>query len=368
MVMGICVLMASLLLTGGAWADASFTRTSEVKLAGALGTAVSMMAKLGGAPSQTVERVFVQEGRMRTDEGDNSTIMDIDAKRMVVLHHRDKTYTEFPFGMYRNMLKSRLQAAPTPTGAPQEYVAQGDEGEVQVEVDFDVEVTPTGRTKKLKGHKKEASEVLSTVTVDFKGQTQPAASEAGEEAGEAQQFEGKIIVASQLWMMKEVKGYSQVEDFNRRMGQAFLGEFEISQGQAMAMRDAFLSDPRIGEGLKKAAEEQQKIEGFEVANTTHVVLVPAGLEYDPDLVWAKKKKKKGGFGGLAAGLAKQAALAKAGAGQGEEDGEEMPAEQSTLVTVKKKLSKASTKKLDGKIFAIPAAYTKRELPMGMGAE
>ena len=355
-------LFAFLCFGVAAWGDASFTRTSEVKLGGALGTAVSMMAKLGGAPSETVERVFVQGDKMRTDEGETSTIMDIGARRTLILHHEDKTYTELPFDMYRSMMKSGLQARPQVQGSAQQQYAAQDEGtEVEVEVDFDVEVVPTGKKKKLKGHEKKASEVLSTVTVDFKGEAQAA--EAQGDTTAAQEFEGQIVVASQLWMMKKIKGYDQVEAFQRKLGEAFLGERQISQGQAMAMRDAFLSDPRIGEGLKKAAAEQQKIEGFEAASTMHVVLVPGELEYDADKVWAKKKKK-GGFGGFAAGLAKQAALAKAGAGA--EEGEAPPPEQTTLVTVKKKLSKASTKKLDPALFAVPKGYSKREWPAGMG--
>lgn len=354
----LAILLALLCSSVAAWGDASFTRTSEVKLGGALGTAVNVMAKLGGAPSETVERVFVQGDKMRTDEGETSTIMDIGARRTLILHHEDKTYTELPFDMYRSVMKGGLQARPQVQGSGQQQYAAQDQGtEVEVEVDFDVEVTPTGKKKKLKGHDKKASEVLSTVTVDFKGEAQAAAADT------AQEVEGQIVVASQLWMMQEIKGYDQVEAFQRKLGAAFLGEMQISQGQATAMRDAFLSDPRIGEGLKKAAEEQEKIEGFEVSSTTHVVLVPGALEYDADKVWTKKKKK-GGFGGFAAGLAKQAALAKAGAG--DEEGEAPPAEQTTLVTVKKKLSKASTKKLDAALFAVPKGYSKREWPAGMG--
>lgn len=347
-------------LSSQALADASFTRTSEVKLGGALGTAIQMMAKFGGAPAQTVERVFVQGDRMRTDEGETSTLIDLAAKRTVILHHEDKTYTEIPLGGYGPLLKSRLQTAPA--DGQQQYSGYDQGNEVQVEVDFSVEVTPTGRKKKLKGHKQKADEVLSTVTVDFKGQAEPPPDAAAEEA-ENQPFEGSIVIASQLWMMEKVKGYDQVEAFHKKMGQVLLGEYDISQGEALAMRDALLSDPRIGEGLKKAAEEQQKIDGFEVANTTHVVLVPAGQDYDPERVW-KKKKKKGGFGALA-GLAKQAALAQAGGQPTEEEASETPPEQTTLVTVTKKLSKASTKKLDPALFAVPAGYTKRELPMEM---
>ena len=251
----------------------------------------------------------------------------------------------------------------------QQTTVEAEEGEVDVEVDFDFKVERTGKTKKIEGNK--ASEVYSTVKVDFKGEGAadggkgPRRGRRQQAMGKSSSLRGAIVVDSRLWMSKKVKGYEEVKDFHLRLAKAYAGELGFTQDHAETMKEALMSRSPHWEGLEKAAEEARKLEGVELANTTWVVVVPGGMEYQSDLVRGKKKKKKGGgFGGFAKGLAKKAAASKMGLeGEDEGEAEEKPPEQATIITMKKKMGEFKTKTLKDKLFQIPAGYDEVKQPV-----
>ena len=357
------------LCAGAAWADVKYTTTSEVKLSGPLGTMINVMAKFGGASPQVVQKIYVKGDQMRADDGNKrTTLTDIAQLRTVNIDHEKKTFTALPFNLLRQAF--RPNAMHVQDGQmSQQTVVDAEEGAVEVEVDVDFKVERTGKTKDIDGNK--ASQVFSTVTVDFKGEGQPREGDEGSggSEGEAQQFEGTIVVASQLWMSQKVKGYEEVQDFHQRLAEAYAGELGFGPEHAETMKEALLSDPRIAQGLEEAAKEARKLEGIQLVNTTRVILVPAGKKYNAELAWGKKKKKRG-FGGFDKGLAKKAAESKIGLDGDSEQGEaeEKPLEQTTIITLKTKMSGFKTQTLKQKLFQIPAHYDEIKLNMEYNVE
>ncbi len=340
--------LLSLLLVAAAWADVKYESTTKVKLGGKLGAVVGAMGKLGLAPMKSTETVYVKGDKMRTDESRKSTIVDLEGERIITLNRKKKTYTVLTFEEMRKRFEEMMASAEEGQEAAEEAGAEpaGEQAEEQptTELKFDLSVDRTGEKKKINGYR--AERVIMTLTAE--------ATNVAPEESEEQGVEGSLVTVSEVWVSKDVKGYDEAEAFRKRMAEA-IGEAMLGARAMASLKNAFQQDPRLKEALEKAQDEFGKMEGVPILTTTYMVSVPAGLEFNRDLVFQKKKKKKRGFGGLAR-LAKKAVESKAGVEGGDEEKAAAPPKQSTILTVTTALKKISTKSLSDGLFAIPQDY------------
>jgi voltage-gated potassium channel Kch len=339
--------LLSLILAGTTWADVKYESKTELKFPGKLGTFMGAMEKLGGAQTKYTEIVYVKGDKMRTDEDDESTIIDLEGKRIISLDHKKKTYTILSLEEMRQRMKQMMEEMAEAQEEGQEEAAMepAEEEAPTTEVNFDLSVDRTGEKKKINGYR--AERVILTVTAE--------ATNVAPEESEEQGVEGTLVTVTELWLSKEVKGYDEAEAFQKRMAEV-MGEAMFGGSTIDSWQSALQSDPRMKAALEKAGDEMTKLEGVPVLSTTYMVIVPAGLEFQQSLVFEKKKKKKRGFGGLA-GFAKKAMKSKLGAEEGEgEEKEAEPLKQSTILTITTALQKISTKKLSDSLFEIPSEY------------
>lgn len=331
-------LFAGILCTSGR-ADVKYEQKTKVKFAGKLGSVMSVMGKLGGAPTELTETVYVQGDRMRTDRDDEMTIIDLVGRRFVTRNEKDGPCTYLTFDEMRERFRKTM--AQVEAGKPQidEEPAAEPDKESTTEVKFDISFDRTGEKKKINGIK--AERFILTLTAE--------ATNVAEEDAEEQGVDGTLVTVIEMWLSKDVKGYGEVEAFQKRMAEV-MGEAMFTGGFE-GLQSAFASDPRMKTAMEKAQEEMAGMEGVPVRSTTYMVLVPAGVEFQRDLVFgSKKKKKKSRFGGLG-GLAKKAMESKLGVEGDETDRPEEP-KQQTILTVTNDLQNISTKKLSQKLFDV----------------
>lgn len=373
---GAVALAFSLLVLSGSHTvapDVTYVSVTSVELAGALGRAANLVSRLTGQSTDLSETVYLKGNKMLRGDEETSMLFDLDAERIVTLNHEQNTYSILTFADFRSRMEEMVSDV-TDEMENGDAADEGDEpgsGEAdpqneeapQMDFRFDFAVDPTGETGTVNGHR--AERFLMTISMEARQ------ADAAEPSSEEAVPEGTLVIASDLWMSSDLPGYDEYESFHRefaeRFGGSMLGEAEM-QSMAGALQQAFASDPRIREGLEKAQAEAANLEGVEVKNVTHVVLVAAGETFDPALAFQsaqqveeeeEEERPARGLGRFARRLAQQAA------GLADEPEEEAAAEsatQGTLLTVTTEMRDYSTASVPASIFDLPGDY--REVPFG----
>lgn len=340
--------------------DVQYTMATKFTMAGAAGKAINFLARLGGASTESTESVYVSGSKMLTKSDDFSSLIDLDARQMVTIDHKQKTYSVLGFDDFQrqmeHMMEQGKQAIEEAESEMEEDLSSestGQDPDVEAKVHFDVSVNPTGKRSQISGLS--AQNYLLTIS---------ALTEATvEEEGKQETYEGTFVIASDLWLSKDFDGYQEVEAFNRRFAEVLGEEFvDQSASLAEAMQQAFAGDPRMEEGFEKARMEAEKLEGAEVKNTTYFVLVAEGETFNPDLLFGKeetaeKPEKKRGRG-LLGRIAREVANIE----QPQEDEPSEPVKQQVLFTVTTEMRDFSTAPVPASVFEIPSGY--REVAYG----
>ena len=359
---GICLMLVvvSLIAAGAVVVtpDIKYTTTSKVQFAGALGRAMNFAARLGGGSTDVDGTLHLKGNKLLQTDGDQATLIDLDGERMVMLDHKRKTYTSMSFADFgRKMDEMRAQmdeAAAEASVEPAQEVDQTDAEQPSTEFKFDFQVDATGEKSEVNGH--DAERVWMTILMEAVSTEEP-------QDGNQPEEQGTLVIASDVWLTQELKGYEELQDFYMRYAEKFgeevLGEAEM-QSLSGVLEQAFASDPRMQEGMERMAAETAKMKGVDVKNVTHIVLVAPGEEFKPELVFKaepKAEKKKRGLGGFAKKLAQQA--------MGAENADDEPREaqtQQTILTMTTEMKEYSTASLPASVFEIPADY--REVAFG----
>jgi hypothetical protein len=343
-VLGVC------LAPGWAAADVEYKTVSHMEFSGGLGKVVGFMGRLGGAKIEDLAQTVSLSGdRMRTDDKDNSTIVDLAAQRMIFLNHPDKSYQSMTFAEAQAMI-AQLGTALSQKQAEKPPEDSG------VKVEYEVDAERTGKKQEINGFQAEQL----YLTLSAKTTAAAAAAPDGKPAG------ATMVFVSELWMSDQVPGYDQIQAFGKRAGEA-LGQ-SLGGGQLQGL-GSMLGDRQLAAGLEKVAAEIARLPGMEVQNTTWVVSVPAGQKFQRELVFGaekkEEKKKKKGFGGLGK-LVKQAVPVPGAPAEEQEEAaspEAAAPQQRTVLTTAKKLTAARLATLDQALFAIPAGYRQQEMKL-----
>jgi hypothetical protein len=159
-----------------------------------------------------------------------------------------------------------------------------------------------------------------------------------------------------------------IDTWNANNGPAYTAVHNFQQAMSKELRDQTLSNmkglgavfaqnPQFGEAMKKAAAEQQKIDGIAMKSTVYLVAVPATMTFDRALVL----KPADSGGGSAAKRAMGGFLSGALGGKAKsEKADQAPAKQATVMTMTTEIRDVQTTSLAASLFDIPAGY--REIP------
>jgi hypothetical protein len=372
---GAIALSLSLLVLSGSHTlapDVTYVSVTSVEFAGALGRAANFVSRLAGQSTDLTQTVYLKGNKMLRADESTSMLFDLDAEHIVTLNHEEKTYSILTFADFRSRMEEMVrdvtdemeggEAADDAGEQGREETDSQSEEAPEMDFRFDFAVDPTGETSTVNGHP--AERFLMTISMEARR------AEAAEPSSEEAVPEGTLVIASDLWMSSDLQGYDEYETFHLRFAETFggsmLGEKEM-QSMAGALQQAFASDPRIREGLEKAQTEAANLEGVEVRNVTHVVLVAAGETFDPALAFQsaeqveeeEEERPARGLGRFARRLAQQASGL---ANEPEEEAAAEAATQGTLLTVTTEMRDYSTASVPASIFDLPGDYA--EVPFG----
>lgn len=324
--------------------DVTIKSSSQLKLAGALGTMMRMLGNSGN----TQETTWISGSKLRRDTGDNGVIIDLDAGRIVSLAHKERSYTTMTFAEVAEMMnraaaqmqQSMAQSRGEIEKAQQEAQKEG----AELQLEYKVAVEPTNETRQVAGVP--TKRALMTLTVEARAKAE----------GEPQQS-GSFVILTDMWRTTDATARRLVDDFYKAYAEKAGQEFARGSAGFQAL---FSQDPRMGKAMEAAAKEMRKLEGVSLHTTTHVVVVPQGQAFDRAAALGGAQEQRQSGGGGMFGRLREAARQ---AGQADQQQKNAEAKQSTLMTVVEETREISGGPVAADRFTIPSGYREKKLEM-----
>jgi hypothetical protein len=350
------VLVTALATSVAAAQDVQYTTVTKVDLGGGMNALMRM-----AGTSEVKETAYIKGKKLRSDSEKQSTIFDLDNGRYIVLNHADRTYTSVPLADMARVATSAVRGATTDastkTNASVKTDASGDKLKATAtdtagnKADFvvDLKVEPTHERRNINGN--DAQRAFVTMETDVRVTPQ----------GETQsQAAGKLIILMDTWNASS----GPASDAIRAWEQAASKEVAAAAfgGKGSPSPAIGGANPQVGEAMKKAREEAQKIEGVAVKSTMHLVIVAPDQKFDRALAQkgtdpeggAPADKPKSGLRGMIGRAMESKAQPK----------QEQTTEQQTQGTLAKVITEirdVRTTSVPASMFEIPAGY--REVPV-----
>jgi hypothetical protein len=291
--------------------------------------------------------------RLRTDDNDSSSIVDMAEGRYTMVNHEDKSY----YTITMAQMQSQMEQAQEQMAEQNPMAQQGPPPNASFEVKMSTD--RTGRTRDFGGYS--AEQVLITMEMV------PTSPEAEQSAA----MMGNMVLFTEIWMSTDFPGADEYRAAQERMGEAFMegGGADMAGGMAGAM----MGNPGMREALEKNAEVMKDLEGVPVRTVTHMVTVPAGMEFDPDAVLAAEDQplESGDMPSaedMARGAARGAMSRRLGGllgrrnqePQEEPDAPAGPAAQTITMRSSSTIQEIKTTSLSEDLFQPPPDYTERQ--------
>ncbi|HUF08550.1 MAG TPA: hypothetical protein VMO47_04460 [Rhodothermales bacterium] len=327
------VLVLGLAVTNANAQDVTYKTTTKTEL--------HVLGFLGGLfDGETKEEVSIKGYKMRSDGENQSTIMDLDGERMISINHKKKEYSVITFAEMAEMMSEMGTRMKAEAGEATPRTTEGDAPEYEVE--FDLEVKDTGKSKKIDKYNTEQKVLILETRFkpkDASADTLPS---------------GSFFAITDMWVADDVPEMEPAESFQRRMAEVMQSNL-ASMDMAGVINQLLDSYPQVGAAMERSNEEMAKVEGFPMATTMHLVSVPIDTDLDLELALGEKKKEKkgGGFGGLL----KKVAEAQVGI---EGEAEKAAPEQKTIMSAHSTTHSISNKSRSAADFEPPSKYKEVE--------
>lgn len=327
----------------------SYTAVSKVEFGGAMGMMMRMVPDAQVSQRQTFH---VKGTYLRVDRGERSTIMDMADGRYTMLDHEARTfYSMTADDMLAQLERTREQMAAFGGNL---LVGEGPTGEGSYE--FRIGMDRTGRTRDFDGHS--AEQVLMTLEMI----------PDSPEAVEAANMMGKTVFFTEMWISDDLPGAAEYREVQENVGEAFLEGGE--GGMAGLMSQLLAGNPNLKEAIEKNQGEMNGMEGVPVRTVTHLVSVPAGMEFDAEAVLAaadeplevdempsNPEAARGSMGRALGDL-----LGRQREGQRDPQGLARPAVQAITMRSTLTIQEIRTDDLPDDLFRPPPNYTERRPP------
>jgi hypothetical protein len=260
----------------GLSADMKSRQKTQVKFEGMLGRVVGMF---GGkaAKEGIISTVAISGDRMMTVTDQSGELIDLAAEKVYKIDFKGKSYKVQTFEEIRKeweeaQAKMKEQAA--------EAKEQPEQGEVQYEIDFNVE--KTGERKTVSGY--DCQQVVMTIAMRQKGKKL--------EDG------GGMVMTADMWMAPKIPAMQEQIAFMQRYMKKLLGS--DTETMARDLAQAMAMYPQMKAGMERMKKESVKLEGTAILTTMKIETVMS-----PEQAQAKAEsgdKPKMGLGGVAGGL------------------------------------------------------------------
>lgn len=319
--------------------DVQYSTVTKVDLGGAMN---AMMRFAGG--TEFKETTYIKGKKLRSDSDKQSIIFDLENSRYTILDHAAKTYTSVALNDMARVATSAMRGVKADASSDQLKGTAVDSAGNKADFTIDVKVDPTGERRKVNGN--DAERVLVTIVTDIDVTPE----------GESQaQNAGKLVVLMDTWNASTGPASEAVRAWEQAASDELATAAFGGRGNFGA---AFAANPKMGEAVKRAAEEAQKVEGIAVLSTMHLVVVAPDQNFDRALALkeaeAAAAPKSRGLGGLVG----RAIASSAGIQSREQKSDEKKPQptQGTLAKVTTDIKDVKSTSLQSTLFDIPAGY------------
>lgn len=310
-------------------ADFSYTETSKMT-GGAAARMAGMFSREAREPQ--VSTHHYKGNRSARVNAKNATIIDLDKESFTNIDFEKRTYTVMTFAQMREQMEKAMGQM------------QGRRSE-QPNVQMNVKVSETGQTRAIGGVN--AREVV--LAFDLQNAEQ----------------RGGLTTEMHLWLAKDVPGYGEVKEFQKRMALKMAQNVDMSRYAALG--------GMVNQGnMQQLAAEAGKLDGVAVLTVT--VMKGAGAEGAPEGQAQPQQPRPssgevvGGAlgGGLGRGIGGMLGRRnkKDDAGSQPPQQQQPPAQQPTpgsLMEMQSEMSGFSNAPVDAARFEVPAGFKQVEL-------
>jgi hypothetical protein len=246
-------------------------------------------------------------------EQSQMTITRLDKEMIWNIDMLKKTYTEMTFDDMKKMMGKAM--------AESEKAAEED-----VETKVKVDVKKTGQKKKIAGY--ECEEFIIKVVAEGKDVM----------SGETQEFE----VNTHLWVSPKVKGYDQIESFQKKMAEkmGFEGKYEPGLAQVLT---------RYSIEAEELTKKMKEIKGLPMLTVVKMKATGETAELDEEEKAEQKEAME---------------MAMKMMGKKMEKAEE-PEEEGVLMTMTTEITEIEVKDVTDSEFELPEGLKKQDVPMQM---
>jgi hypothetical protein len=276
-------------------------------------TQMGGIMKMMGMGKPTTSTTRVSGDFMRTDNGEQATIVDLAGEKILTLDLKKKTYSVMTFAEMKQKMEQAMAAM---QGKKGEKSAEGQD----VSMKSDVKVTETGRSETIQGLACKQYLMELALTMESKKEKQS----------------GTMSTLTEMWMAKEVPGSAEVNAFYRRMAEK-TGTASIGQQFAAAAQGG---NQPFGADMQKMADEMKKMDGHAMRS----VMYFGDPEAAKKEAMGEKPAEPQGGGGLAEMMKKM----QGGGGQAGGGG--------VMMKMTTETTKISTDPIDPKGFQVPGDY------------
>jgi hypothetical protein len=275
---GCAVLLTAALVAPALRADVKTTEKSSVVFEGLMG---AMMNRFSGGSKGTTTTVAVKGSRMSRMSDATGQIIDLSEEKIYTVDTRRKEYTVMTFAQMREQMekmKADMAKRQEEMTAEQKQAMQ-DLKDAGKELEFDVEVKPTGQQKAIVGH--DAKEFVVTISMHQKGMKIEQS--------------GGLMTTTNVWLAPRIAALDEMRDFNLKFAKAIFGDmFSGTNPQQMGALSAMI--PGLATLMERMATETRKLEGTPVASTTVIESVKSAEQMKN----AAAPPSGGGIGGMIA--------------------------------------------------------------------
>lgn len=322
-------------LTTSSQADVKRESTTQLDFKGTLGAIMKFFG--AGKPSTTAEcykgDVYKSDTIDEKGKVTRSEIIDLDKGLFISIDHKKKQYTQMTFEEWRKMLEDNLQKMES-----EKEKTKPDES--KVEWDFKVDVSKPGETELIAG--KKAEKVIVKLEITSKSTGKDA------ETAQVQTMQGDMIVTSTNWMVKELDGQKEIENFYKKMTEK-LGVLPGKGGLEDMMAKINQSNPQLAEAIKKMQEESKKLSGVSLRTQTVYETKTVATTLNNEEAVKKDTEIPTSVGGLLKGFGKKIA----------KPDKEDESNQNVLMQTTTEVTEFEVAPIDSKEFEVPANYKLR---------
>jgi hypothetical protein len=240
------------------------------------------------------------------------TITRLDKELIWSINVLEKTYAQMTFDQVRKMMGKGM-------------VEEEEAPEEEMEAKFKLDVKKSGQKKKIGGY--DCDEFVITMVSEGKDAM----------SGEAQEFE----VQTHLWISPDVKGYDQIENFQRKMAEKMGWEGMYAPGLTQALTQYGMETEELTKKLKE-------IKGFPML--TVIKVKTAGEETTEGEAEKEKSEQKEAMEKAMKMLGKKMKEA------------EEPEEKGVLYTMTTEVTDIQVKEVADSEFELPEGLKKQETP------